>query len=346
MTSNRPVRVLIVEDSVLERQMLTRIIEREPDMTVVAAAGDAFEARDHLVRLRPDVVSLDVNLPRMDGLAFLRKYMGVLPTPTVIVSAHLQSDHGLERRAREAGAVDVVPKPGQFGTPEFQRSAQRIVDGLKRAAAFRMTRKAPGAKAQVSRQIVALGASTGGVHALTRVLSMLSADLPGVVIGQHMPPGFTKTFTTQLERVSQLNVVEAEAGMLLSDGVAIVAPSNDRHMYVKRSSGGGFEIAFKDGPKVCFQRPSIDVLFESVALVAGTRSTAALLTGMGDDGARGLLRIRQAGGQTLAEDESTCVVFGMPKAAQELGAAQQMVPLGNIAQTIYEKVKKQGRGES
>lgn len=337
------IRLLVVDDSAVVRKVLSQELGRYPDIEVVGTAVDPYAAREKIMELSPDVLTLDVEMPRMDGLSFLAKLMRHHPLPVVVVSSLTQRDSSNALKALELGAVEVVPKPGsQFSIPDVGRDLVRAVRAAARARVHK--RSAPPATAasptaptapvglSTTHKVLAIGASTGGTRAVEQVLMALPPDTPGTVITQHMPAGFTKTFAERLDRVSSLEVREARDGDLIVPGLALVAPGG-RHLVVQRS-GARYSARIKDGPPVHHQRPSVDVLFGSVARAAGRNAVGVILTGMGADGARGLLEMREAGAHTLAQDEASCVVFGMPKAAIDLEAAERVVPLDAMAGAV------------
>jgi two-component system chemotaxis response regulator CheB len=344
------IRVLVVDDSALVRKILTEQLERFDDIEVVGTAADPYAARDKIVALRPDVVTLDVEMPRMDGLSFLERLMRHFPIPVVIVSSLTPAHSEAALRALALGAVEVVPKPGsQYSVPDVGCDLVRAIRAASVARvgargegvgvrgdcdepAARNPRPATLARLSTTHKVLAIGASTGGTRAIETVLRALPADAPGTVIVQHMPPGFTASFAQRLDGVCAMQVREARDGDLVVPGVALVAPGN-RHM-VLAASGAQLSVRIKDGPAVHHQRPAIDVLFASVARHAGRNALGVLLTGMGADGAKGLLAMREAGARTFAEDESTCVVFGMPMEAIRLGAVERVVPLDGMAAAV------------
>jgi two-component system chemotaxis response regulator CheB len=315
----------------------------------VGSAVDPYVAREKIASLRPDVLTLDNEMPRMDGLSFLAKLMKHYPMPVVVVSSVTPQHGEAALRALELGAVEVISKPGsQYSTPDVARCLARAI---RAAASARITKsqQTPEAAAaaavphlsnlQTTNRVVAIGASTGGTQAIEAVLRGMPASAPGTVIVQHMPAGFTPAFAERLNRVCQMEVREARDGDNVVSGVALVAPGN-RHLLLERS-GANYLVRVKDGPAVHFQRPSVDVLFQSVARSAGRNAIGALLTGMGADGAKGLLAMRESGARTLAQDEKSCVVFGMPKEAIDLGAACEVVPLSLMSQAILAGLRKQ-----
>jgi two-component system, chemotaxis family, protein-glutamate methylesterase/glutaminase len=345
MPGNRKIGVLIVDDSAIVRRILSEALSGESDIEVVATAPDPYVARDKILALRPDVLTLDIEMPRMDGLTFLKKLMHFHPLPTIIISSLAQPSCAAALQAMEFGAVDVLAKPGgPYSVGELRHDlAQKV-----RAAAAANIRhpartsspdetKAPlparlAAPAVPSGTVLAIGASTGGTEAIANVLKRLPQSCPGIVIAQHIPAQFSRAFAKRLNDLCAMDVKEAEDGDTLRGGLALIAPG-DFHMLL-RNSGGRHYVSVKTGPRVCYQRPSVDVLFSSVAEVAGPDAVGVLLTGMGNDGAQGLLKMRQAGARTIAQNEATCVVYGMPREAVELGAAAQILPLPAIAEAM------------
>jgi two-component system chemotaxis response regulator CheB len=339
---NRKTRVLIVDDSAIVRKILAAALSGEPDIEVVGTAPDPYVARNKILSLDPDVLTLDIEMPRMDGLTFLDRLMQFHPMPVIVISSLAQPSCRAALKALEIGAVEVLAKPGgPYSVGELRHGlAQRV----RAAAAARVARRpaapspppaialAPAAISLAPEAIVAIGASTGGTEAIAAVLSELPASTPGVMISQHIPPEFSRAFANRLDEICALEVREARDGDILRTGLALVAPG-DFHLLL-RKSGGRHVAVVKTGPRVCYQRPSVDVLFHSVAEVAGGQAVGVLLTGMGNDGAQGLLRMRQSGAHTIAQDEASCVVFGMPREAIQLGAAAEVLPLASIAQAI------------
>ena len=352
-----PIKVLIVDDSALIRALLKEIIQQDPELQLVGQAPDAYVARDLIKQLNPDVITLDIEMPRMDGLTFLEKLMNARPTPVVMISSLTESGSEATFRAMELGAVDFVAKP-KLGIREgMEAYADDIRDKIKAASRARLHKPRAAGKPLDSsdkapregrspivgtEKIIAIGASTGGTEAIKDVLIDLPADSPGIVITQHMPPGFTRTFAERLNRLSRLHVVEAKGGERILPGHAFVAPG-DHHLLVERS-GANYVTRLSDGPQVHRHRPAVDPMFESVAQCAGRNVIAALLTGMGKDGAIGLKAIRDAGGYTLAQDEASCVVYGMPREAVALGAAEEVLDLAQIAEALMQQVRKRGGG--
>jgi two-component system chemotaxis response regulator CheB len=317
------------------------------DIEVVGTAVDPYVARDKIVELKPDVITLDVHMPRMDGLSFLTRLMKHHPMPVVIVSSLTQDDSEMALRALELGAVEVVPKPGsEYQAPDVKR---RLVRAIRAAASSNVRQRKieatpPRSLTSLTRaimvddKVVALGASTGGTKALELVLSALPPTSPPVVVVQHMPAAFIDAFARRLDSVSPLQVRVARDYEDLAPGVALLSP-HGKHMLVARS-GAGYIARLKDGPAVQYQRPSVDVLFQSVANTVGPNAVGVLMTGMGADGAKGLLAMREAGGRTIAEAEESCVVFGMPKEAIALGAATEVQPLPEIPRAILKALGK------
>lgn len=352
-----PIKVLVVDDSALIRSLLKEIIEQDPELQLVGQAPDAYVARDLIKQLNPDVITLDIEMPRMDGLTFLEKLMTARPTPVVMISSLTESGSEATFRAMELGAVDFVAKP-KLGIREgMEAYADDIRDKIKAASRARLSKPRAAGKTMDSsdkapresrspivgtEKIIAIGASTGGTEAIKDVLIDMPADSPGIVITQHMPPGFTRTFAERLNRLSRLHVIEARGGERILPGHAFVAPG-DHHLLVERS-GANYVTRLSDAPQVHRHRPAVDPMFESVAKCAGRNVIAALLTGMGKDGAIGLRTIREAGGYTVAQDEASCVVYGMPREAVLLGGAEEVLSLEQIAEALMQQVRKRGGG--
>jgi two-component system chemotaxis response regulator CheB len=328
-------KVLVVDDSALMRQLLTELLSRDPSLEVVGAAPDPYVAWDKIKQCNPDVLTLDVEMPRMDGLTFLEKLMSHRPVPVVMVSSLTEQNCDTTFRALELGAVDFVTKPKLDVTTKTVALADEIITKVKAAALARPAVKrakprpvASGSCFQTTHKVIAIGASTGGCEALVSVLGAMPADSPGVVAVIHMPEGFTKSFAARLDKNCAMRVSEAKDGDRVLPGHALIAPGNF-HLSVVRS-GAITTVRVHSGAPVSRHRPSVDVLFDSCARQLGSNGVGAILTGMGDDGARGLLAMRQAGARTIAQDEATCVVFGMPKEAIALGAAELVLPLDRI----------------
>lgn len=337
----RPVRVLVIDDSALIRQLMTELLGADPGIEVVGTAADPYIARDKIKLLSPDVLTLDIEMPRMDGLTFLRNLMRLRPIPVVMVSTLTEAGAQVTLEALALGAVDFVAKPRIDVARALDQYAALLIEKVKNAAGARVNRMADSAVAlhgggydgpigyRTTDRLLAIGASVGGTEAIRELLSRMPADAPATVIAQHIPSAFSGPFAARLDRHSRMTVVEARHDQPLLVGHAYVAPGG-RHLRVVRS-GARWVCRLGDDPPVRRHRPSVDVLFESVAAHAGRNAGAALLTGMGDDGARGLLALRQAGASTVAQDESSCVVWGMPRAAVALGAADAVLPLSQIA---------------
>lgn len=341
LTATNTVRVLVVDDSAIVRKILTQELSRHSGIEIVGTAPDPYIARDKIVALNPDVLTLDVEMPRMDGITFLRKLMKHHPMPVIVLSSLTPQGGQTAMEALDAGAVEVMCKPG--GSFSVGDVCAVLVDKIRAASRARIDRTPSLATsgggtpqrlsmAETTNKIFAIGASTGGVQALTCVLSMLPANAPGTVIVQHMPAHFTTSFAQRLNNECAVSVKEAEDGDHVVPGRVLIAPGG-LHMLLQRS-GANYYVVLRDGPSVCHQRPSVEVLFNSVAKFAGANAIGAILTGMGDDGATGLLSMRQAGAHTIAQDEQSCVVFGMPKEAIARGGAERIVPLGKVAETL------------
>ena len=337
------IRVLVVDDSAVVRKVLTRELDAFPDIQVVGTAVDPYVARERIARLKPDVITLDIEMPRLDGLSFLEALMKHHPIPVVVVSSVTPEKGPQALRALALGAVDVISKPGSaFTVPEV---AGRLVSAVRAAARskprLRAATDAPirhvKSALTTTHKILAIGASTGGTQAIERVIRAFPPDAPGTVICQHMPAAFTGPFAQRLNGTAAIEVREARDGDAVLPGLALIAPG-DRHMLLPRS-GARYSVRVKNGPPVHHQRPSVDVLFDSVARAAGTNAAGAILTGMGADGAAGLLSMRRAGARTLAQDEATSVVFGMPKEAIRMEAAERVVPLDRVAATLFEMLE-------
>jgi len=331
---SQKIKVLIVDDSAIVRKLLVEALSGEAEMEVVGTAPDPYIARDKILSLSPDVLTLDIEMPRMDGLTFLKKLMQFHPMPVIVISSLAQASCKAGVDALCCGAVDILAKPGgPFSVGELKAS---LVAKIRAAAAANISISRPCALDHIPApatlairagplDVIAIGASLGGAEAIECVLTRLPADSPGIVITQHIPAGFSRAFAKRLDKFCPMRVVEAADGDLVEPGLALVAPGN-YHMLLRRT-GAGYRVSVKDGPPVCYQRPSVDVLFTSVAEAAGPNAVGVILTGMGSDGALGLSRMKAAGAVTIAQDEATCVVFGMPKEAIRLGAAARVVPL-------------------
>lgn len=336
----KKIQVLCVDDSALIRQLMTEIVNSHSDMEMVATAPDPLIARDLIKQHNPDVLTLDVEMPRMDGLDFLERLMRLRPMPVVMVSSLTSKGSEITLNALELGAVDFVTKP-QLGLREgMLHYSDAIADKIRAASRARVSRHVPSAAPKRlmasplvgSEKIIAIGASTGGTEAIRQVLVPLPPTSPALLITQHMPPGFTRSFAERLDKLCQISVKEAEDGERVMPGHAYIAPG-DIHMELARS-GANYHIKLNDAPPMNRHRPSVDVLFHSVARTAGSNAVGVILTGMGNDGAAGLLAMRKAGAKTLAQSEKTCVVFGMPREAIAAGAACDIVDLENVSQKM------------
>lgn len=336
----KKIRVLVVDDSAVVRRVFSDELSHEKDIEVIGTAPDPYVARDKIVALKPDVITLDIEMPRMDGLTFLRKLMKYFPLPVIIVSSLTPTGGSLALEAIESGAVDVICKPGEaYSVGDM--SAQ-LAEKIRAAANVNMVQRAKviadskSTTAQAPKlsltkttnKIIAIGASTGGTEALKDVLAQFPPNSPGIMIVQHMPANFTTSFAERLNSLCQIRVKEAEDGDSVVSGTALLAPGNF-HMVLRRS-GARYFVNIKSGPLVCYQRPAVDVLFNSVAAYGGANAIGVILTGMGKDGAQGMLKMKQAGAQTIAQDEKSCVVFGMPKEAIALGGVDKVLNLKDI----------------
>ena len=342
----QPIKVLIVEDSMVFRELLVQNLNRDPAIKVVATAKDPYEARDAIIAHKPDVMTLDVELPRMNGIDFLRKLMPQYPLPVVVISS--LSDKVFD--ALNVGAVDFVAKPAVSSREQLEAFIQtELLVKIKIASTANISRikqkvmqqqeQSTALAAKGSDLVVAIGASTGGTEAIFSVVQGFGTDIPGVVIVQHMPPGFTDMYAKRLDNQCKVIVKEAETGDQVKPGHVLIAPGGDRHMRLVKVNGV-YQVECKAGPKVNGHCPSVDVLFDSVAKVAGPKALGIILTGMGGDGARGLLEMRRAGARTIGQDESTCVVYGMPKVAYDLGAVEFQDKLQDSAKRTYAVLNK------
>jgi len=344
----RRVRVLVVDDSAVIRSVFHQELARDPDIEVVGTAPDPYAARDLILEKEPDVITLDIEMPRMDGITFLHKIMRYRPTPVIVVSSLTPSGGALALEALAAGACDVMCKPGaaysvgDMTAELIQRVKDVAAAGVRAVPAPAAEEPSPArALTRTTHQVVAIGASTGGTVAVERILKALPHNAPGIVITQHMPELFTRYFAVRLKEVSRLDVREAQGGESVVPGVALVAPGN-RHLLLRRS-GARYLTEVKDGPRVNRHRPSVDVMFRSVAHSAGGNAVGVLLTGMGADGAQGLLAMHEAGARTIAQDEKSSVVFGMPKVAIDLGAADTVLDVARIAGEIMNAAESLAR---
>lgn len=352
--TRKRIKVLIVDDSALVRNILSKGLAMDPQIEVVGTAKDPYVARDLIIKHRPDVLTLDVEMPRMDGVEFLKKLMPQYPLPVVMVSSLTQKGKQITLEALEAGAVEIVPKPStnlSRGLNEMMGELRQKVKIASRAnVSHWKNRKKPlahparaenRALAESTDKVIAIGASTGGTEAIKNVVSRFPAAFPGVVIVQHMPAGFTRMFSERLNSICAMEVKEASDGDRVIPGRIIVA-AGDYHMKVRRS-GGFYYVELVRGEKVNGHRPSVNVLMHSVARYVGSNAIGIMLTGMGSDGAEGMLAMRNAGATTVAQDETSCVVFGMPKVAYEIGAAQKLLPLDEIAPYVIETLTGNGK---
>ena len=334
------IRVMVVDDSAIVRKVFSEELARDPEIDVVATAPDPYVARDKIVQLSPDVLTLDVEMPRMDGLSFLRKLMKYHPMPVIVVSSLTPQGGDMAMEALEIGAAEVMCKPGEaYTVGEMSRD---LISKIKAVAYMKLPNRSaeaasspPPVRTALTRttlKIVAIGASTGGTEALKEVLVRYPANAPATVVVQHMPEQFTRAFAERLNGLCAVEVREAQSGDTLRAGLVLIAPGN-KHMVLERS-GAVYAVLVKDGPRVHHQRPAVDVLFRSVARHAGRNAIGVILTGMGADGADGLLEMRQAGAHTIAQDEATCVVYGMPKEAVQAGAVERVAPIKAVTDEI------------
>ena len=349
---NKKIRVLVVDDSAVVRQTLSEILSSDPQIEVMATAADPFVAAERMRAEIPDVITLDVEMPRMDGITFLQKIMSQHPVPVIMCSSLTEASCETTLKALECGAVDIIQKP-RLGAKQFiEESKVRICDAVKAAAQARVKRSSATAikvspklsadaviakattKAmiQTTEKVVAVGASTGGTDALRIFLEAMPPDAPGLVIVQHMPENFTAAFSKRLDGICKISVKEAADNDTIIRGRALIAPGN-HHMLIKRS-GARYYVEIKEGPLVCRHRPSVDVLFRSAARYAGKNAVGVIMTGMGDDGARGMLEMKEAGALTIAQDEASCVVFGMPNEAIKRGGVDRILSLERIAHEV------------
>lgn len=353
--TNTKIGVLIVDDSAVVRQTLTDVLRSDPEIEVIGTASDPFAAAERIREELPDVITLDIEMPGMDGLTFLQKIMSQHPIPVIICSSLAEEGAQSKLRALEYGAVDIVAKP-RVGTRQFlEESAVMLCEAVKAAARAHLRPYTPpqkvepkltadailppptGAMLETTEKVVVIGASTGGTEALRSLLETLPPDAPGIVIVQHMPEVFTRAFANRLDTLCRITVKEAESNDTVLRGRALIAPGN-RHTLLKRS-GARYYVEVKDGPLVSRHRPSVDVLFRSAARYAGSNAVGVILTGMGDDGARGMLEMKEAGAATIAQDEATSIVFGMPNEAIKRGAVDTVLPLPSIAGSILNRAR-------
>ncbi|MHC6647786.1 protein-glutamate methylesterase/protein-glutamine glutaminase [Alteromonas sp. HB246098] len=343
------IKVLVVDDSALIRQILSEIIKSEPDMTLVGAAPDAFVAKKLVLEKAPDVITLDIEMPKVDGLRFLEVLMNARPTPVVMISTLTEKGAEATLRSLELGAIDFVAKPKIGVAQGMAEYHELIVDKIRTAARSKVKKASPAKAASVNKisysgteKLIAIGASTGGTEAIKEVLRTFPANAPATVITQHMPAGFTSTYARRLDSVCQMQVKEAKGGERLLPGQAYLAPG-DKHMEIERS-GADYRIRLTDGARVSGHKPSVDVLFNSLCKSAGNNAIGVLLTGMGSDGAIGLHELFNAGCETFCQDEASCIVFGMPKVAIEKGAARHITSLEDMGNAVMQTVEKLSAG--
>ncbi|HTB15898.1 MAG TPA: chemotaxis response regulator protein-glutamate methylesterase [Bryobacteraceae bacterium] len=334
MPESRKIKVLVIDDSAIVRKILSETLAAEGDIEVVGTAPDPLIALEKIKRLQPDVLTLDIEMPRMDGLTFLKQLMQTQPMPVILISSLAQSSADIALEALRCGAVDVLSKPsGPYSVGELRASVSARIRAAARAKLLKPATAQPLALLQTkpagTNRLIAIGASTGGTEAIAAMLAQLPAEVPPILITQHIPPIFSRSFAQRLDKLCSMEVREAVNGDVPRPGLALVAPGGF-HMVLER----GPRIRIKDGPLVCYQKPSVDVLFSSVAMVAGSEAVGVILTGMGNDGAQGMKRMKEQGGHTIAQDEATCAIFGMPREAIRAGAVDQTLPLGRIAQAL------------
>jgi two-component system chemotaxis response regulator CheB len=341
------IKVLVIDDSALVRKILARELSKDPGIEVVGTAPDPYIGRDKIVQLKPDVLILDIEMPRMDGITFLEKLMRYYPMPVIIVSSLAREGGQVALRALELGALEIMAKPGS--SYSVRDMSEQLIDKIKAVANARYFRPpvktgenvavpAPArAMLKTTHKVIAIGASTGGTEAIKEILVRLPPDMPPILVVQHMPQHFTKSFAERLDKLCRLNVREAEDGELLAPGKVLIAQGN-RHMVLKRS-GASYYVEIKDGEMVYHQRPSVEVLFTSVAQYAGVNAVGIILTGMGKDGAGGLLKMKNQGAYTIAQDEKSCVVYGMPKEAVLIDAVMKVAPLEKIPQALLDALE-------
>jgi two-component system chemotaxis response regulator CheB len=347
----KKIKVLVIDDSALVREILSQGLAMDREIEVVGTASDPFVARDKIIKYKPDVLTLDIEMPKMDGIEFLKKLMPQYPLPVVVVSALTKKAGALTISALEAGAIEVVTKPSVDIARGLNVMLKDLREKVKVAStinvsAWKVNKQSKSepvvvnskALAESTHKVIAIGASTGGTEAIRKIIREFPSTMPGVVIVQHMPPVFTKHFADSLDNICEMEVSEAKTGDRVVPGRVFIAPG-DKHMRVFRS-GGEYIIDCKFGENVCGHCPSVQVLFESVAKNVGANAIGVMLTGMGSDGADGMLSMRQSGAKTIAQDEASCVVFGMPKVAYERGGVEKLVPLYSIARTVMNLLEK------
>lgn len=344
------IKVLVVDDSALIRSLLTEIIKQAPDMQLVGAAPDAFVAKEMVMEFTPDVITLDIEMPKVDGLTFLDRLMKARPTPVIMISTLTEKGADATIRAMELGAIDFIAKPKLNVAKGMGEYEQEILAKIRMAAQTRPKIRSTSTSAvkpipihySGTETIVAIGASTGGTEAIKTVLEQLSPAFPATVITQHMPPNFTKSFAKRLDSICKINVHEAKDGERIMPGNAYIAPG-DQHMEIVRS-GADYRVRLNNGELVSGHKPAVDVMFQSLAKIVGKNVIATVLTGMGKDGAKGLLALKNAGALTMVQDEASCVVYGMPKAAVEIGATKHTIPLSKMSKALTQAVEQKGGG--
>jgi two-component system chemotaxis response regulator CheB len=333
---SRKIRVLVIDDSAIVRKILSETLASETDIEVVGTAPDPIIALEKIKRLKPDVLTLDIEMPRMDGLTFLKQLMQTQPMPVILISSLARSSVDIALEALRYGAVDVLAKPsGPYSVGELRATVSARIRAAARAKLTRPNMAQPvpvEQKPADPNRLIAIGASTGGTEAIAFMLARLPAQVPPILITQHIPPMFSKSFAQRLDKICRMEVREAVDGDLPRPGLALVAPGGF-HMVLERAAGN-LRIKIKDGPLVCYQRPSVDVLFTSVAMVMGSKAVGVILTGMGNDGAQGMKRMKDQGSYNIAQDEATSAIFGMPREAIRAGAVDQTLPLDRIAQAV------------
>lgn len=346
------IKVLVVDDSAVVRKVFKKQLNKEKGITVIGTAPDPYVARDKIVKLKPDVITLDIEMPRMDGITFLKKLMKYYPLPVIIVSSLTRKGSQLALEALSIGALEVISKPGaaySVGDMSVQLAEKiRAVHGVKlkkRAVnhqSITLTGKSSLALAETTNKIIAIGASTGGTEAIKKILTFMPQNSPGIVVVQHMPAQFTSSFAERLNELCQVNVKEARNGDTVTNGEVLIAPGNF-HMLLKRS-GTRYYVEVKTGPLIHYQRPAVDILFRSVARYAGANAVGILLTGMGKDGAQGLLEMKKTGAVTIAQNEASSVVYGMPKEAKQIGAVDYVEDISKIPNRTCSVLKKMFAG--
>jgi two-component system chemotaxis response regulator CheB len=342
------IKVLVVDDSALIRSLLSEIIRSEPEFFLVGAASDAYAARELVNQFRPDVITLDVEMPKVDGLTFLEKLMKARPTAVIMISSLTEQGADVTLRALELGAVDYLAKPKIDIARGIEDYRLEIIAKIKSAAQAKISKTEPcqpkktdSLRFKTTEKVIAIGASTGGTEAIKAVLTQLPVDSPGIVITQHMPPGFTTSFAKRLDSLCRINVIEAQGGERIMPGYAYLAPG-DKHLTVVRS-GADYRIQLTDGPRVSGHKPSVDVMFQSVAEAVASNALAVILTGMGKDGAIGIRSIAEHGGFTMAQDEASSLIFGMPQEAIKTGCIKQIVSLESISNRLIEVLNQLGK---